>query len=79
MAHGVYLANPVTIAVLAFQKGMWVAGIDRERDRRQPIPPQPWPADLDLRIAIMFGIGIIFLVICQRVFQKLQGNFAQEI
>lgn len=74
-----YLANPVTIAVLAFQKGMWVAGSSESVIDGQTIPPQPWPADLDLRIAIMLGIGLIFAVICQRVFQKLQGNFAQEI
>lgn len=74
-----YLANPVTIAVLAFQKGMWVAGSTESVIDGNPIPPQPWPPDLDLRIAIMFGIGAIVLVLCQRVFQKLQGNFAQEI
>lgn len=74
-----YLANPVTIAVLAFQKGMWVAGSSESVIDGQTIPPQPWPADLDVRIAIMLGIGLVFAVICQRVFQKLQGNFAQEI
>ncbi|KRE26047.1 ABC transporter permease [Agromyces sp. Soil535] len=74
-----YLANPVTIAVLGFQKGMWVAGSSESVIDGQTIPPQPWPADLDLRIAVMLGIGIVFAIICQRVFQKLQGNFAQEI
>lgn len=75
----VYLANPVTVAVLAFQKGMWVAGSEESIIEGQTIAPQPWPADLDPRIAIVLGIGIVILILCQRAFQKLQGNFAQEI
>ncbi|WP_127792911.1 ABC transporter permease [Agromyces sp. LHK192] len=75
----VYLSNPVTVAVLAFQRGMWVSGSEETMIDGNVVPPQPWPADLDLRLAIMFGIGVVFLIICQRVFQRLQGNFAQEI
>lgn len=75
----VYLLNPISVAVLAFQKGIWLAGSETRVIDGVEIPPQPWPADLDLRLLIAFVVGIVFLIICQRVFQRLQGNFAQEI
>jgi len=66
--NALYLANPVTLAVLAFQRGLWVAGAG-----------VPQPADLGLRILIFIGIGLPILWICQRVFARLQNNFAQEL
>lgn len=64
----IYLANPVTLAVLCFQRGIWVAG--------QGLPQ---PSDLGLRTLIAFVIGIPILWLCQRVFARLQSNFAQEL
>ena len=75
----VYLFNPVTVAVLAFQKGLWQAGSETRTMGDITVGPQPWPPDLDLRLIVTAVVGIVFLIICQRVFQKLQGNFAQEI
>ena len=66
--NALYLANPVTLAVLAFQRGMWVAGSD-----------QPQPSALGVRLLIALAIGIPVLWICQRVFARLQNNFAQEL
>jgi len=63
-----YLLNPVTLAVLAFQRGMWVAGASL-----------PQPEDLGLRIVLVTAVGIPVLWICQRVFARLQNNFAQEL
>ena len=63
-----YLANPVTLAVLAFQRGIWVAGAG-----------VPQPTDLGLRILIAIAIGLPLLWICQRVVARLQSNFAQEL
>jgi len=81
----VYLWNPITLAMLAFQKGMWVAG-SRDTVMGQDasgadvvVPAQPWPADLDLRLLIAGVIGLVLIWVCQRVFSRLQGNFAQEI
>ena len=80
-----YLLNPMSVAMLAFQRGIWAAG---SQERPGPldanglptvIPPQAWPADLDLRMLIMFLVGLVFLWFAQRVFSRLQGNFAQEI
>ncbi|TFC72400.1 ABC transporter permease [Cryobacterium sp. TMS1-20-1] len=74
-----YLLNPVSNAVLAFQKGMWQAGSQTRTIGETVVSPQPWPVDLDLRLLVVTIIGFILLIVCQRVFQKLQGNFAQEI
>ena len=81
----IYLWNPITLAMLAFQKGMWIAG-SRDNVMGQDaagadviVPAQPWPADLDFRLLIAAIIGLVLVWICQRVFSRLQGNFAQEI
>lgn len=64
----IYTNNPITLAVLGFHKAFWVAGTD-----------QPFPEQLLLRMAIAFVVGLVLLVVSQRVFQRLQGNFAQEL
>lgn len=66
--NSLYLANPVTVAVLCFQRGLWVVGSDL-----------PQPANLGLRAVILFLIGIPILWLCQRVFARMQNNFAQEL
>jgi len=66
-----YLANPMTLGVLGMQKAMWVAGaVD---------PAQYWPPLLGVRMLIALGVGLIALYFAQRVFSRLQGNFAQEL
>lgn len=65
-----YLANPVTVAILGMQRALWSAGA---------ADPSNWPPDLDLRLWLMLGIGVIALWAAQRVFSRLQGNFAQEL
>jgi len=66
--EAIYLANPVTLAVLGFQKTFWVAG-DGE-----PFPPQ-----LGTRLGIALAVGVVLLWLCQRIFARLQANFAQEL
>lgn len=63
-----YLSNPVTVAILAFQRGMWVAG-----------PDTSFPDDLALRLGVCFVVGVVLLWVGQRVFARLEGNFAQEL
>ncbi len=63
-----YTNNPITLAVLGFQKAFWVAGSGAA-----------FPTDLLLRQGIAIAIGLVLLVIAQRVFARLQGNFAQEL
>ncbi len=63
-----YLANPVTLAVLAFQRGTWVRGAD-----------QPFPDEMGVRILVATGICVVLLWLSQRIFARAEGNFAQEL
>ncbi|AUG30420.1 MULTISPECIES: ABC transporter permease [Microbacterium] len=64
----VYTNNPLTLAVLGFQRAFWVAG-----------EAHVWPGELMLRLLVALGIGLVLLVFCHRTFVRLQGNFAQEL
>jgi ABC-2 type transport system permease protein len=64
----IYLANPITIGVMGFQRGMWIAGTD-----------QMWPPDLTLRMVLLTFLSIALVWVSQRIFARLEGNFAQEI
>lgn len=63
-----YTNNPLTLAVIGFQKAFWVSG-----------ESQPQPDDLIVRQLIAIGIGLLLLVLSHRIFLRLQGNFAQEL
>ncbi|WP_139416732.1 ABC transporter permease [Agromyces laixinhei] len=67
----IYLANPVTLGVLGMQKAMWISG--------SADPTQFWPDLLWLRMLVAIVICGILLVIGQRIFSRLQSNFAQEL
>jgi ABC-2 type transport system permease protein len=75
----VYLLNPISLAMLGFQKGIWKAGSVTSHLDGKVIDPQPYPSHLALYMAIALVVGLLFLAIAQRVFTRLQGNFAQEI
>ncbi|MGN7799187.1 ABC transporter permease [Leifsonia sp. 22587] len=64
----IYTDNPITLAVLGFQKAMWISG-----------DSEPSPEWLLPRMLIAIAIGLVMLVGFQRVFARLQGNFAQEL
>jgi len=74
-----YLLNPMTISIMAFQRGVWASGSESTEIAGTIIPPQPWPADLDLRLLVLAIVGLALLWVSQRVFARLQGNFAQEM
>lgn len=63
-----YLANPITLAILGFQRTMWAAGVDA-----------PYPTHMILRMTIALIVGILLLFGAHRVFVRLEGNFAQEL
>lgn len=66
--QNLYLANPMTQVVLGFQRAFWVAGDD-----------QPYPTGLLESLGITLGVSVVLLWVCQRVFSRLQANFAQEL
>ena len=63
-----YLANPMTLVALGFQKAFWVSG-----------DGQPVPEHLGRSLILAFGVSIVLLWFSQRVFARLQSNFAQEL
>jgi len=65
-----YLLNPITLGVLGMQRALWAAGAGA---------PGNFPPHLGLRILIALLISAVLLWVSHRVFQKLQGNFAQEL
>jgi ABC-2 type transport system permease protein len=69
-----YLANPVTIAVLGMQKALWAGGLEGSGAQAQV-----WPDHLGIRLVVTLFISLILLWLSQRAFARLQGNFAQEI
>lgn len=64
----IYTDNPLTLAVLGFQRAFWVAG-----------DQLPQPENLLMRLIIAFAIGLVLLFVSHRVFLRLQGDFAQEL
>ncbi|HEV7742771.1 MAG TPA: ABC transporter permease [Pseudolysinimonas sp.] len=68
----VYLANPVTLAVLGMQRGLWVAGGEQQGVVN-------WPPDLAVRMWVAVGVSVVLLWLAQRIFSRIQGNFAQEL
>lgn len=63
-----YLANPMTQVVLGFQRSLWVAGTD-----------EPFPVGLGKLLLISLAVSAVLLWVSQRVFARLQSNFAQEL
>ncbi|SMQ60586.1 ABC transporter permease [Agreia sp. VKM Ac-1783] len=68
----IYLANPITLSVLSMQRGLWVAG-------QNDVGTVHWPADLDIRLVVALAVSVVLVFLAQRVFSRLQGNFAQEL
>lgn len=68
VALEVYTNNPVTLAVLGFQKAFWTAG-----------DASHFPPDLLPRMIVAFLVGLVALVIGHTVFRRLQGDFAQAL
>lgn len=67
-----YLANPVTISIIALQKSLWVGGFDMNVAINQV-----WPPNLFLLLSMSILMSLVLLLLSTRLFGKLQGNFAQ--
>ena len=67
----IYLANPVTASIIGFHQTFWVAG--------DTTPNNVVPENLGLRLLVMLVLGLVFVLAGQRIFQRLSGNFAQEL
>ena len=65
----IYTDNPVTLAVLGFQRAFWESSSGSVTG----------PADLLIRLIAAIGVGAVLVVVFQTVFSRLQGNFAQAL
>jgi ABC-2 type transport system permease protein len=70
----VYLANPIANSVVLFQQAFWVPTVG---------PDAPYPAvmpdHLFTRGFIILGVCLLFLVVAQRAFSRLEGKFAERL
>lgn len=74
--ESLYLANPLTEAVLLLQNAFWLPTCDGQPNCTAA---EALPADLYTRGLIMLGIGVVFLIVCQWVFTRLEGKFAERL
>lgn len=74
MIRYIYLCNPITLSILGMQKALWGAG-----SREVAGAEQVWPGNLFIDLGISIVVVTIFLFISQRIFSRVQGNFAQVL
>jgi ABC-2 type transport system permease protein len=68
LAFDAYMSNPLTLAVIGFQAAFWSGG------DLAVVPEMYW-----VNVAITLAVGLVVLLFSQRVFSKLQGDFAQSL
>jgi ABC-2 type transport system permease protein len=75
-----YLANPLTEAVLLLQRCFWVPTCgDGAKAAKWCTGPDAMPPDLFERGFVMLAVGIVFLLVCQKIFTRLEGKFAERL
>ena len=74
--ESVYLANPLAEAVLLVQRAIWVRTCPGH-----PVctGPDAMPADLFARGFVMLALGVVFLLLCQLLFTRLESQFAERL
>jgi ABC-2 type transport system permease protein len=90
--YKVYLANPLTIAVLLLQRTFWVPTLPNCRPRH-PLHPKiclhhgdpntvgfpNFPDHLYLRGGAMLVASLVTLFLCQKAFTRLESKFAERL
>ena len=72
----VYLANPLAEAVLLMQRGFWVPTC---AGQSACTGPDAMPADLFARGGVMLVVGVVFLLVCQWSFTRMESSFAERL
>ena len=78
MWEQLYLANPLTEAVLLLQRCFWVPTC-RDMHKDTCTGPDAMPSHLFERGFMMLLVGVAFLFVCQRIFTRLEGKFAERL
>ncbi|MFD2674551.1 ABC transporter permease [Gulosibacter bifidus] len=73
----VFINNPLTLAVISFQAAFWAPGLPPAAPGADPT--FMFPELFKLRLLIAGVVGLILVFLSQRLFSRLQGNFAQEL
>jgi ABC-2 type transport system permease protein len=73
----IYLANPVAIAGMLFQRAFWVPTVDQGQVTNPAV--LELAPDLFARGVILLLISVVLVVVAQRVFGRLEGNFAEQL
>ena len=72
-ATRIYMLNPMTNVVLAFQRGLWPPASS------EAAAEFAFPGRLDLRLWIFTLVALVLAWLGMRVFVRLSGNFGQEL
>lgn len=75
-AESLYLANPLTEAVLLLQNAFWLPTCD---GLENCTTAEAMPSDLYTRGFVMLAVGVVFLFVCQWLFTRLEGKFAERL
>ncbi len=71
-----YLADPLAEAVLLLQRAFWVPTC---LGQEECTGPGAMPDHLFTRGFVMLGVGMLFLLVCQWLFSRLESNFAERL
>lgn len=71
-----YLANPLTEAILLLQNAFWLPTCEGQENCTRA---DAMPEDLYTRGLVMLAVGVLFLILCQWVFSRLENKFAERL
>jgi ABC-2 type transport system permease protein len=71
----IYLSSPLCIAVLLNDRAIWIPALDHP----QANIPGELPSYLFTRGLVALAVGLVFVVIAQGVFSRLEGRFAEKM
>jgi ABC-2 type transport system permease protein len=74
-AFSLYLLNPVTNIVLAFQRGIY-GGVSEEALASLPAPGLTW---YGIRLLVVGAVSLVTLYLSWRLFFRRSGDFAEEL
>jgi ABC-2 type transport system permease protein len=73
----IYLANPVAEAVMLSQQAFWVPTLDDTAAAQTGV--LDLPPNLYERGLISVAVGLLFIVLAQKVFTRLEASFAEQL
>ncbi len=74
--ESLYLANPLTEAVLLLQNAFWLPTCNGQPNCT---PAEAMPSHLYARGFIMLAVGLVFVFVCQWLFSRLESKFAERL